>query len=60
MELTQDEIIQKYSKLCPSCGRNAMLPYQYEFTCLPCGYNIKKLKINYLKFNEKDKHFEID
>ena len=44
MILTDDEIIQKYGKICPSCNRNTLLPYAYEWTCLICGLNIIKQK----------------
>ena len=29
MELTEDEIIQKYAKKCLHCNRNMLLPYEY-------------------------------
>ena len=32
MELTEDEIIQKYGKRCGHCNRNTLLPYEYEWT----------------------------
>ena len=32
MELTEDEIIQKYAKNCGHCNRNTLLPYEYEWT----------------------------
>ena len=44
MELTEDEIIQKYAKNCGRCNRNTLLPYEYEFTCFVCGYNVNKRK----------------
>ena len=44
MELTKDEIIKKYGKNCGHCNRNALLPYEYEFTCFSCGYNVNKRK----------------
>ena len=44
MELTEDEIIQKYGKLCGHCNRNSLLPYEYEWTCFSCGYNVNKRK----------------
>ena len=44
MELTEDEIIQKYAKNCGHCKRNSSLPYENEFTCLSCGYNVNKRK----------------
>ena len=32
MELTEDEIIQKYAKSCRHCKRNTLLPYEYEWS----------------------------
>ena len=52
MELT-DEIIRKYGKQCRHCMRNTSLPYEYEFTCISCGYNVIKRKHKLLKYNEK-------
>ena len=37
MELTEDEIINKYGKYCGLCNRNTLLPYECEFTCFSCG-----------------------
>ena len=55
MELTEDEILEKYAKRCGHCNRNSLLPYQYEFTCFPCGYKhkhepskIQRKKINFI------------
>ena len=44
MELTEDEIFEKHGTLCKHCGRNMLLPYEYEFTGLACGYNVIKRK----------------
>ena len=33
MELTEDQIIEKYAKNCGHCKRNTLLPYEYEWTC---------------------------
>ena len=33
MELSEDQIIEKYAKKCGRCKRNTLLPYEYEFTC---------------------------
>ena len=57
MELTEDEIIQKYAKNCGHCKRNCLLPYEYEFTCLSCGYNVKKKKTSTLKNTKKKNYF---
>ena len=44
MELTEDEIKQKYAKKCLHCNRNSLLSYEYEFSCYVCGYNVNKRK----------------
>ena len=44
MEVTEDEIIQKYAKQCRNCNRNTLLPYEYEYTYFSCGYNVNKRK----------------
>ena len=44
MILTADEIIEKYSKRCGHCNRNTLLPDEYEFTCIVCGFNVNKRK----------------
>ena len=49
MELTEDEIIEKYAKLCGNYNRNTILPYEYEFTCISCGYNVIKRKHEFTK-----------
>ena len=42
MELTEDEIKQKDRKRCGHCNRNSLVPYEYEFTCFSCGFNVNK------------------
>ena len=44
MELTEDEIIQKFGEHCGHCNRNTLLLNEYEFTCLSCVYNVIKRK----------------
>ena len=53
MELTKDEIIQKYAKNCGHCNRNSLLPSEYEWTCLSCGFNIIKRKNELSKIQRK-------
>ena len=55
MELTEDEIIKKYAKHCGDCTRNTLLPYEYEWTCISCGYNVRKQK-NELSRSTKKKN----
>ena len=57
MELTEDEIIQKYAKNCRHCNRNTLLPYEYEFTCFSCGFNVYKRKHELSKIQRKKINF---
>ena len=57
MELTEDEIIQKYAKNCGHCRRNTLLPYEYEFTCKACGYNVNKSKHKLSRIQRKKNKF---
>ena len=44
MELTEDQIFEKIGKYFGPCNRNTLLPYEYEFTCISCCYNVIKRK----------------
>ena len=57
MELTEDEIIEKYGKKCLHCSRNTLLPYEYEWTCFSCGYNLLKRKHEISKIQRKKINF---
>ena len=57
MNLSEDEIIQKYAKKCGHCNRNTLLPYEYEFTCIACGYNVNKRKHELFKIQRKKINF---
>ena len=57
MELTDDEIIQKYAKRCGHCNRKTLLPYEYEHTCISCGYNVIKRKHQLSKIQRKKINF---
>ena len=59
MELTEDEIIEKYGINCQHCSRNTLLPYSYEETCFSCGYNVIKRKHELSKIQRK-KSLSID
>ena len=54
MELTEDQIIEKYAKKCLHCSRNTLLPYEYEFTCFSCGFNVNKRKHELSKIQRKN------
>ena len=53
MESTEDKIIEKFGKRCGHCNRNTLLPYEYEFTCIVCGYNVNKRKHKLSKIQRK-------
>ena len=36
-------------KKCEQCTRNTLLPIENQFTCIPCGYNVKKQQNNISK-----------
>ena len=57
MELTEDENIQKYAKKFGHCNRNTLLPYEYEFTCFSCGFNVNKHKHELSKIQRKKINF---
>ena len=57
MTLTEDEIIQKYAHNCGHCKRTTLLPYEYEHTCLSCGYNVNKRKHELSKIQLKKRIF---
>ena len=57
MELTEDEIIQTFGKHCGHCNRNTLLPYEYEWSCFSCGFNINKRKNKLSKIQRKKNKF---
>ena len=57
MELTEDEIIQKYAKRCGHCNRNTLLPYEYEWSCFSCKYVVSKRKKQLSKVQRKKMNF---
>ena len=60
MELTEDDIIQKYAKNCGHFNRNTLLPYEYEYTCIACGYNVNRHKHELSKIQRKKIILSID
>ena len=53
MEVTEDEIFEKFRRHCGHCNRNTLLPYEYEWTCFSCGYNVNKRKNELSKIQQK-------
>ena len=56
MKLTEAENIEKNGNYCGHCNRNTLLPHEYDFNCIVCGYNVirrkHELSINSTKKNE--------
>ena len=57
MELTEDEIIQKYGKHCGHCNRNTLIPYEKEWSCFSCNYVVSKRKNELSKIQKKKINF---
>ena len=57
MNLTEDQINDKYGKRCVHCNRNCLLPYEYEWTCISCGCNVIKTKHELSKIQRKKINF---
>ena len=57
MELTKDQIIEKYAKNCGHCNQKTLLPYEYDYTCFSCGYNVLKRKHELSKIQRKKLNF---
>ena len=59
MELSEDQIFEKKGKICGHCNRNTLLLYEYEWSCLSCGYNVNKRKHELSKIQrKKDKFYQ--
>ena len=49
MEKSEDQVIEKYAE-CMHCLKNIISPYEFEWSCVACGYNVpKQKKMNLLK-----------
>ena len=66
MEFSEDEIFEKYAKHCCHCSRNTLLPYQYDWTCISCGFNLikrnhelSKIQRKQINFNNRLKYAEL-
>ena len=55
--MTEDQINEKFAKKCGHCNRNTLLPYEYEFNCFSCGYNVNKRKHELSKIEWKKINF---
>ena len=57
MEMTEDQIFEKYAKNCGHCNRNTLLPYEYEWSCFSCYYVVSKRKNELSKIQRKKINF---
>ena len=57
MNLSEDQIIENYGENCRNFNRNTLLPYEYEFTCFSCGYNVNKQKHDLSEIQRKKINF---
>ena len=57
MEKTEDETNEKYGKHCGHCNQNTLLPYEYEFICIVCGYSVNRRKHELSKIQRKKINF---
>ena len=60
MEVTEDQIIEKYAKQCLYCIRKALLPYEFEFTCTSCGFNLINRKHELTNIQRQNETLSID
>ena len=40
MELTPDQIVEKFAKQCMHCLRNTSLPHEDDWSCVVCGFYV--------------------
>ena len=57
MQLSEDEIIRKYGKHCRHSNQNTLLPYEYEWIWVSCGFNNIKRKHEPSKIQRKRINF---
>ena len=53
MTLSDDDLIEKYVKRYCQCRRNNLLPYEYEWPCVLCGFIDTKRKNELSKIQRK-------
>ena len=57
VELTENEITEKYGQHRGHCNRDTLLPYEYEFTGVSGGFNLIKRKHELSKIQRKKINF---
>ena len=58
MELTEDEIIKKYATGCGHFNRITLLPYEYEWYCIVCGFNLIEQNRELTKIQRKKNFYK--
>ena len=57
MDLTDDEIVEKYPARSMHCLRNNFLPHECEWTRISCGYGVIKQREGFTKSQRKKLNF---
>ena len=57
MELTENKSFVKYATQTMHCLRKTLLPYEHEWTCPSCGYDVKKRQNEPTKIQRKEISF---
>ena len=57
MELSEDEIYEKHGEHCGHCDWNTLLPFECEWTCISCRFNLIKGKPELSKIQRKNINF---
>ena len=55
--LKEDQNFEKYAKLCNRSMQNALKPYEYEWTCVAFGQDVRKRKIGLTRIQRKRNKF---
>ena len=53
MPTNEDEVFEMKARNCLDCTRNTLLPYEYNWTCIACEYNIIKRIIELTKIQRQ-------
>ena len=48
--------MKKYAKHCGRCNRNTLLPDEYEWSCIVCGFNLIEQNRELTKIPRKKKY----
>ena len=57
MELTENQTYEKSAEQCLLRTRSTLLPHEYEYTCISCGYNVIKRTKELTKKQRKKVNF---